>query len=803
MQYKDAMSRLLVAVSILLAVPAFAFMEKPFTIHHTLPTRMDQLPVVDNVADLEVFRLKEGRNHRLYQSGFQAYVNDETARRVETGLASFPDLIAEKVSPDDLSTVATLGSYDALDGKSEINISRLAEKADSVTYETLAALAEGDTEDEKVALKTLFEPGGWMPFDTTTVVDAVSVPAAVKSLQTQSGDQFRRVDAEPSHPSKIRSLDRFTDESEFDEANGGWWELVDPYPRSFWSRAELIAHLAVSPAVAGREYRARGVSWVGAPGTTVIPDLPDLLPVSPVHPEHFKENTTPGVTEMADAVQLALDAGYSVQGVPGVAYKFSSMMRITTDGTAIDFRSSRIDATDFRDSGSSLLDDRTDGLFDVLGELKLQTTLVASIGPNSVTATLDDVTGIQPGDVVMVRSASEHWYTSSGAPLAKEMVNRVLKIDGSVVTFESPFALSLDTGLSAVDVYVWTGVLDVSIAAGDVIGPGFVENRANGWGESFVSGFHTQNLKVEVGYVVGFQGYVIRSARFWNTNVKVRKMQGWPDGFNPSLVEDQNSGFYGAFFVQGNTGMLSDSYGTRLRHMVDGASAWNIIVKSNKADGGWRAPFTSHERSSDWLFEGNIGRGTGNAALLWRGFNLKLANNDLDATGRAGSYGFQDASGAANDMGRTYVFNGDTLKATRSAILVEAKIGRMKVISAELVGGYEIGYHPFTIQTRWFDYISFNGGTIETATTASCAVVQDASPNSVDRKLVKFKDIFFKGYSASAFYANHSTRPNVTIAEDNVLDPVGSPTNHINVPAANLRLRGRNVLINGTTYNPD
>lgn len=578
---------------------------------------------------------------------------------------------------------------------------------------------------------------------------------------------------------------------------------IDLKTISFLTRAQLISHLTSVGAVNGREYRVSGLSWVGSTGATIIPDLPGLLPVSPVHPEHFKENTTPGVTEMADAVQNAVNAGYSVYGIPGVNYKLSSMIRITTDNITIDFSNNSIDATAFRDSGTSPIEDRTDGLFDILGTLKLQTTLSASVAVNSTTITLTSVVNIEPGDVLYLRSVNEHWYTTDVGAQTKFHPNRVKSVSGSVVTVESPFRLSFDTGISEVNVFVWKGVQNSIIKAGRVVGPGFVENRTNGIGESFVSGFYTQNLIVEAQEIIGFQGYCVRSGRYWNTKVSISHMQGYPDGYNPTIIENENSGFYGVVFYQGAKGWVTNSYGTRLRHMIDGMYAWDVIVSGNTSDGGWRSSYSSHENCNDWIFQGNIAFGTGGAALLWRGFNLQTANNNWDTSGRSQSYGFQDAVGAPDDMPREYVFSGDNINTTRSAILLQAKIKSATIIPGRFIGGMEAGHSPILIETPYFDYISIQGGSIKTITATRAIVVQDKSPTVVDRKVMKINNVYIRGYSDAAYYSNHTTRPNVSIVEDNIFDPVGSPTTHVNVPAANLRWRGHNALIDGTVYNPD
>lgn len=109
-----------------------------------LPTRADQLPIVDSIQDIEVFGLKEGRVHRLRQGGFQSYVSDETARRVEAGVAPFLDLIAGKPNADELAAVATSGSYGDLEGKPTLGT------AAGSDVEDFATAAQGARADNAV-----------------------------------------------------------------------------------------------------------------------------------------------------------------------------------------------------------------------------------------------------------------------------------------------------------------------------------------------------------------------------------------------------------------------------------------------------------------------------------------------------------------------------------------------------------------------------------------------------------------------------------------------------------------------------
>lgn len=74
-------------------------------------------------------------------------------------------------------------------------------------------------------------------YETRAAVVAATVSAGVRVLQTRSyaaagdgggWDHVIRVDAEPSHALKVRSLDRYLPNGTTSASNGGWWEYVPP-----------------------------------------------------------------------------------------------------------------------------------------------------------------------------------------------------------------------------------------------------------------------------------------------------------------------------------------------------------------------------------------------------------------------------------------------------------------------------------------------------------------------------------------------------------------------------------------------
>lgn len=198
--------------------------------NQTLPTRADQLPVADSVEDLEVFGLKDGRVHRLREGGFQAYVNDETARRVEAGVAPFLDLIAGKVSPDSLAEVATSGSYGDLQDKPTLGSAAAADTTD------FASAAEGALAITAVQPATPLDwSGGY--------VDApkFSLPEIARRRYIDVGAYCSLTDTDNAH-ARIQAA--------FDDAEGREVVFTSPFGGKRYYRS------TTRPAFAGATYGA-------------------------------------------------------------------------------------------------------------------------------------------------------------------------------------------------------------------------------------------------------------------------------------------------------------------------------------------------------------------------------------------------------------------------------------------------------------------------------------------------------------------------------------------------------------------
>lgn len=106
--------------------------------------------------------------------------------------------------------------------------------------------------------------------NTRTELAASLIAGLVKVIETRGygevgdggGAVYKRVDAEPSHVGKVRSLDRFLSTGVLDLDDGGWWEIVT---RKLYSR-QVGVHLAGSDALTAFQGFLDVLEALDAPG---------------------------------------------------------------------------------------------------------------------------------------------------------------------------------------------------------------------------------------------------------------------------------------------------------------------------------------------------------------------------------------------------------------------------------------------------------------------------------------------------------------------------------------------------------
>jgi len=112
-------------------------------------------------------------------------------------------------------------------------------------------------------------------------------------------------------------------------------DLTDGRAQVPWpSRAQAVTDIAGGFEAADGTIKSDGtVFYIAKAGETVISDMPGWLPFGRLSSLHFKENTTPGTTDMTSAVQSALAYGSTIKQPVQIkgAQAFSSRITIPND----------------------------------------------------------------------------------------------------------------------------------------------------------------------------------------------------------------------------------------------------------------------------------------------------------------------------------------------------------------------------------------------------------------------------------------------------------------------------------------
>ena len=423
-----------------------------------------------------------------------------------------------------------------------------------------------------------------------------------------------------------------------------------------------------------------------------------------------------GSTNDHTAVQAAADSltnGGVLYFPGGKTYKINSEVVFDNDNVSVLMEGATIDASSFRTSEA--VASVAEGVFHVQGTLKLTTTLSVSAADKAETLTLTSVTSVAAGDVLHFLAAggtTDTWYYEQATQVRKSFVTKVLGVSGSVVTIQDPLPFAVDITSADVNVFVWTGVQNVSFHGGKFVGPGFVENRDNGTGEAAISSQYAQGVHVYGTDTEGFQGAVGWFSRTFGFSWSNATLRGLDDSYSTAMVEGQNTGWSGIWGYESASGRFEGLTGYRLRHLVDGARAINVIVSDCDAYNCHRPAYTCHTGCDRWTFDSV--RYTGpNGGILWRGFDVEVIGADIYAPNDAEAC-FYDTTGAADGLGRSIKIIGGKYDSKRSAIVISGNCRFVSITAPDIKGGRESASYPaVSIDSLDTDRIELVGGTIE------------------------------------------------------------------------------------------
>jgi hypothetical protein len=412
----------------------------------------------------------------------------------------------------------------------------------------------------------------------------------------------------------------------------------------------------------------------------------------------------------------------------GATYNVGSQVVITRDDAVIDLRGATINAAAFR--AVTLAQPNIEGVFHFQGSLLLQTTLAASPAKYATTLTLTSATGVQPGDAIfMVASgaSTQHWYTEGSTVVRRSIVSRIAAVSGSNVTIETPLPFDFDVSAGSVNVFIWRGVKRGKVLGGRIIGPGYVEPRNNGSGESGITAHHAQDIEVlgtSVHHMQGAVGWFSRVHSFsWVGGDHI----GRPYNYTAAVVEGDNAFFSGIWAYESAAANFDRIKGVRLRHLIDGARTQTAVVSNCFAYDCHRHPYTTHTGCNDWTWI-NCNSDSDNGGLLWRSFDFTVIGGNFRCPNDAEA-AIYDNVGAATDLPKTIKLIGVKAEARREAVLIQGNVGYLLIDGCDLVGGSEsTSYMPVSLHSLDLEHAEIRGGRIETISGGDCIRAPDNSP---------------------------------------------------------------------------
>jgi len=337
-----------------------------------------------------------------------------------------------------------------------------------------------------------------------------------------------------------------------------------------------------------------------------------------------------GSTNDSTAVQAAatsLSSGGTLYFPPGRTYKINTAILISVSNVHVEMTGAIIDAsaltyTATRGSGA---------VFRFVGSTVLSTTLSASAAQYDRTLTLTSVTGVVAGDIIRCTSTLEQYRNSTAIAYYFD-VNRVMSISGSVVTLEVPVNMALSTSGPTVSVVVRRPVTNVSVTGGRLIGGGDMENLDNSIGQCGLWFENVAGARIRGTTFDGFQGIAVGTETCTDIVCDDITMYGIAD--SATIVEGENSGFYGISFLRSRRCSTSRIHGIRVRHVVDATTCIDVSQEDCLGARTHRGAFGSHEGTHE-LIVNNCRAVDCYAGGVSRAFTSIWTNNNFDANGGA------------------------------------------------------------------------------------------------------------------------------------------------------------------------
>lgn len=559
--------------------------------------------------------------------------------------------------------------------------------------------------------------------------------------------------------------------------------------QDFSTRSSFVTWATGKTPTVGLVMKAGGIAYRYTGSGTIISDLPGWVPDGTPAPDHYKENTTPGTTDMTTAFQTAFANHAAVSDVPGSTYLVKGVCNVAFDNADINFERSTIVTTgwDVGDAAPAF----ASGLINILGTYTKSTTMTGTAAAGATSISVYSGTGIGAGDAIFMNSVGELWYTESTNPCYRSFITRVTSVSGTTVNLAEALPFSFDSGVAQINIATWRGVQGARIAMGTMIGPGYVRPRGNNPGENAICALYAQKLSMTAKKIVGFQGRSIFAQRCIDVQMG-GFVQGRPDNYTAAVVEGDNA-FWAGFIAVECARVLMSGHASRTRHAVDGTRSWDVHVTTRASD-THQSPYTCHYGCSNWVYEGinYSGASLSQGILLWRGWNFKVLGAYLASTDT--SPVIYDTDGTATDLPKTYSIDDCYASGPGDAIDLKSTIKDVKIRGSVIKGAT-----PILIVSDRVEKLDIVGNSIEA--TSTYAIDANLTPSMYRDWRIEGNNI--AGYSTSAARVYAEASQTMLSFQRNFLRPTGTPANHLTKSGTFLHLiEGPNYCADGKVHAP-
>jgi hypothetical protein len=334
-----------------------------------------------------------------------------------------------------------------------------------------------------------------------------------------------------------------------------------------------------------------------------------------------------GVADDTAAIQAALTAIAAAGGgslvLPRGTYRVTQTINITAGNIHIEGYGATIDATGL----AYVAGTRASGcVFKFTGGSLSSTTLASTASAGATQLSVTSATGIQAGQLIRCIS-NQVQYTNSTVDAHFHDQNIVESVAGTTITLQSSVIYPLTVSPHVVTVWFATPIRNISVKGLKFLGGGVTENLANGNGRVGVWGERVENLEVTDCQFDGFQGIAVGADYYHDVRVDGCYFVGI--GNSVSIVEGQNSGFYGAYVFRGRRALMTRCTGVRVRHLYDATESIHVTQSLSMATKTHRAAFGSHEEVYGLTVVDNIAQDCVNG-IVCRAFTSSIVSNHFD-----------------------------------------------------------------------------------------------------------------------------------------------------------------------------